>query len=230
MPNEQRSGQPSDRRAARSPSAASSSARAPRRQHRHDRRRRGRRRPETVIGSGFWAFREMIMPGAFKDAIKNSDVRALFNHDPNLLLGRTESGTLRIKEDKAGLRYDVDLPDTVTGRDVQTLIKRGDVSRVELRLHRRRRRRGMGRVRSQERQAPAAQDQPHLGAVRRVAGDLPGVPDDLGVGAVTCPGAARVTRGGSQPLETGGRGGEDAGRQGRESARAAIATAKAWRR
>jgi hypothetical protein len=39
---------------------------------------------ETVIGSGFWAFREMIMPGAFKDAVKNDDVRALFNHDPNL--------------------------------------------------------------------------------------------------------------------------------------------------
>lgn len=83
---------------------------------------------ETVIGSGFWAFREVIMPGAFKEAINGGDVRALFNHDPNLLLGRTESSTLRIKEDKTGLRYDVDLPDTVTGRDVQTLIKRGDVS------------------------------------------------------------------------------------------------------
>jgi HK97 family phage prohead protease len=81
-----------------------------------------------VIGSGFWAFREMIMPGAFTDAVKNDDVRALFNHDPNLLLGRTASKTLRIKEDKSGLRYDVDLPDTFAGRDVQTLIKRGDVS------------------------------------------------------------------------------------------------------
>ncbi len=83
---------------------------------------------ETVIGSGFWAFREMIMPGAFKDAVKSDDVRALFNHDPNLLLGRTASKTLRIKEDKSGLRYVNDLPDTATGRDVQTLIKRGDVN------------------------------------------------------------------------------------------------------
>lgn len=83
---------------------------------------------ETVIGSGFYAFREVIMPGAFKDAVKSDDVRALFNHDPNLLLGRTASQTLRVREDKSGLRYDVDLPDTVTGRDVQTLIRRGDVS------------------------------------------------------------------------------------------------------
>lgn len=83
---------------------------------------------ETIIGGGFWAFREVIMPGAFKDSVKSDDVRALFNHDPNLLLGRTESKTLRIREAKDGLRYDVDLPDTATGRDVQTLIKRGDVS------------------------------------------------------------------------------------------------------
>lgn len=83
---------------------------------------------ETVIGGGFWGFREVILPGAFDEAIESDDVRALFNHNPDILLGRTESGTLRLKSDKKGLKYDVDLPDTAAAKDVRTLIKRGDVS------------------------------------------------------------------------------------------------------
>jgi uncharacterized protein len=83
---------------------------------------------ETIIGSSMWGFREQIALGAFDDAIKTDDVRALFNHDPNILLGRTESGTLRLKTDKKGLRYEVDLPDTAQAKDVRTLIQRGDVS------------------------------------------------------------------------------------------------------
>lgn len=83
---------------------------------------------ETIIGGGTWGFREQLAPGAFDTAIKDDDVRALFNHDPNYLLGRTESGTLRLSVDKKGLKYDVDLPDTAQARDVRTLIQRGDVS------------------------------------------------------------------------------------------------------
>lgn len=83
---------------------------------------------ETLIGGGAWGFREQIAPGAFDDAIQNDDVRALFNHDPNYLLGRNVAGTLRLKSDRKGLRYDVDLPDTAAGRDVKTLVERGDVS------------------------------------------------------------------------------------------------------
>lgn len=82
---------------------------------------------ETVIG-GVYGFREQIAPGAFDDAVGRDDVRALFNHDPNFLLGRTKSGTLRLKVDKKGLRYDVDLPDTAQARDIRELILRGDVS------------------------------------------------------------------------------------------------------
>ncbi len=82
---------------------------------------------ETVIG-GMYGFREVIAPGAFDGAIKNDDVRALFNHNPDMLLGRTVSGTLTLAADKKGLRYDVELPDTAVARDVRTLIKRGDVT------------------------------------------------------------------------------------------------------
>lgn len=83
---------------------------------------------ETVIGSAPFGFREQVAPEAFDDALKNDDVRALFNHNPDILLGRTESGTLRLSVDSKGLRYDVDLPDTAQARDVRTLIQRGDVS------------------------------------------------------------------------------------------------------
>jgi HK97 family phage prohead protease len=73
-------------------------------------------------------FIETIKPGAFTRALKEKqDVRALMNHDPNLVLGRTASGTLSMREDKTGLYFDCDLPDTQTGRDLHTLIQRGDI-------------------------------------------------------------------------------------------------------
>lgn len=72
-------------------------------------------------------FREIIQPGAFADVLEN-DVRALFNHDPNHVLGRTQSGTLRVFQDDTGLGYEVDLPDTQTARDLVVSIERGDVS------------------------------------------------------------------------------------------------------
>ena len=73
-------------------------------------------------------FEERIKPGAFKRAIKEKqDVRALWNHDPNFVLGRTKSGTLKLSEDKEGLRIKIDPPDTQTARDLVTSIRRGDV-------------------------------------------------------------------------------------------------------
>lgn len=72
-------------------------------------------------------FTEQIAPGAFAETIKG-DVRCLFNHQSGNVLGRTKSGTLRLSEDAHGLRFEVDLPDTVLGRDVGTLVARGDIS------------------------------------------------------------------------------------------------------
>jgi HK97 family phage prohead protease len=80
---------------------------------------------DAVIG-GF--FRERIAPGAFATAIKEDDVRALFNHDPNIVLGRNTAGTLSLSEDETGLQYDVEPPDTQLARDLMVSISRGDVS------------------------------------------------------------------------------------------------------
>lgn len=76
----------------------------------------------------FDLFVEEIAPGAFDDVL-NDDVRALFNHDRNFVLGRTTSGTLQLEADTRGLSYIITPPDTQTVRDlVLTPIARGDVT------------------------------------------------------------------------------------------------------
>ncbi|MCK6475332.1 MAG: HK97 family phage prohead protease [Phycisphaerales bacterium] len=82
-------------------------------------------RESEVLGG--W-FVEVIRPGAVTDALRKSDVRCLFNHDPNLLLGRTASGTLTLKDTRAALEYDCEAPDTQLAADLLVLLDRGDVS------------------------------------------------------------------------------------------------------
>lgn len=74
-------------------------------------------------------FREKIEPGAFKAAVKG-DVRALVNHNSDKVLGRTKSGTLRLEEDKTGLAFELDLPDTQPARDLAVSVERGDVDQM----------------------------------------------------------------------------------------------------
>jgi HK97 family phage prohead protease len=75
-------------------------------------------------------FREQISVGAFADAMGRDDVRALVNHDPNLVLGRNKSGTLVMREDGTGLSVEITPPDTQAARDLVALMERGDVSQM----------------------------------------------------------------------------------------------------
>lgn len=80
------------------------------------------------LSEELFGFREIIMPGAFDRALKEKhDVRALVDHDPGKILGRTKSGTLALSVDEKGLRAKIDPPDTQAGRDVLASIKRGDL-------------------------------------------------------------------------------------------------------
>ncbi|CDG20582.1 Capsid protease [Xenorhabdus poinarii G6] len=93
--------------------------------------------PTRIVGYGsvfnsrsepLWGFREIIKPGAF-DEVLNDDIRGLFNHDPNFILGRSTSGTLTVSVDERGLQYDIAAPDTQTIRDlVLAPMQRGDIN------------------------------------------------------------------------------------------------------
>jgi HK97 family phage prohead protease len=90
----------------------------------------------TVVGYGavfnsesndLGGFREYIAPGAFDGRLED-DVRFLVNHDANLILARTTNGTLRLSVDEKGLRYEADMPNTSTARDLMELLKNGTIS------------------------------------------------------------------------------------------------------
>jgi len=72
---------------------------------------------------------ETIRPGAFTRVLGESpDVRCLFNHDPNNLLGRTRSGTLRLADANDGLHFECDTDaESRIGADVQRMVGRGDL-------------------------------------------------------------------------------------------------------
>lgn len=72
-------------------------------------------------------FVEEIEPGFF-DEVLSDDVRALINHDQNMVLGRTTAGTLRIGQDERGLWYEYDDPNTTYSADLVKSMQRGDVT------------------------------------------------------------------------------------------------------
>lgn len=84
----------------------------------------------TLIGSRRFGFYEEIAPGAFNSALERSDVRMLHNHDPNIVLGRSTSGSLRLGEDDRGLAVEDDFPATSQARDLALLLERGDISQM----------------------------------------------------------------------------------------------------
>jgi uncharacterized protein len=83
----------------------------------------------TIIDGKHKVLRETVRPGAFARALADgADVRALVNHSPGTILGRSKSGTLRMEEDAHGLKVTIEPPDTQAARDVMRLIERGDVT------------------------------------------------------------------------------------------------------
>ncbi len=90
-------------------------------------------KPPVIADSwygGLWE--ESVARGAFKKTIKEADVRALWNHDPNIVLGRNKAGTLKLSEDETGLLAEMTPPDNEWGRPILDAVRRGDVSGMSI--------------------------------------------------------------------------------------------------
>lgn len=81
-------------------------------------------------------FLERIQAGAFARTLREgADVRALVNHDRNLVLGRNKAGTLRLIEDRKGLHVEIDPPDSPVGRNYVESVRRGDIDGMSFRFY-----------------------------------------------------------------------------------------------
>lgn len=75
-------------------------------------------------------FREQIKPGAFSKTLQKADIRALWQHDVNYVLGRRKNNTLRVWEDAEGLAFEILPPNTQWASDVLVTLQRGDVDQM----------------------------------------------------------------------------------------------------
>lgn len=69
-------------------------------------------------------FDELVEPGAFAAILADTRTKGLFNHDPDHLLGDVPSGTLRLREDTTGLKYEIDLGDVDLDRFILDRVAR----------------------------------------------------------------------------------------------------------
>jgi uncharacterized protein len=83
----------------------------------------------NVLSHNLGGFREKLLPGTFSRSIRaGADVKALFNHDPSNILGRTKSGTLKLEEDERGLHFRCQLDkNSQYHRDLYASCFRGDL-------------------------------------------------------------------------------------------------------
>ena len=80
---------------------------------------------ETEIFPGL---SEVIDKRSLDKALDGADIRALFNHDTSLVLGRTGNGTLKLEVDDIGLRGDIFInPDDPAAVGAYARVQRGDV-------------------------------------------------------------------------------------------------------
>lgn len=71
---------------------------------------------------------ESIAPGAFDESI-SGDVRALYNHNDDIVLGRTSAGTLKLEQDSRGLYGEIKINQKDSdAMNAYERIARGDIT------------------------------------------------------------------------------------------------------
>lgn len=92
---------------------------------------RGRPWVYGQLSEDMGGWQEVIEEGAATRTLaRTPDVRFLINHDANLLLARTSSGTLTLDEDDEGGIAEADMANVSYARDLAELIERGDLSQM----------------------------------------------------------------------------------------------------
>jgi uncharacterized protein len=94
----------------------------------------------VAVPYGKWSvdlggFRETFRPGAFSGALPTADIRALVNHNRDLILGRNTAGTLRLSDGPDALAYEIDPPDTSLAEHYIKAVERGDISGASFRFY-----------------------------------------------------------------------------------------------
>lgn len=96
--------------------------------------------PDEMIVEGYFALYEqetelwpnsyeIITKGAFDDTLTN-DIRALWNHNSQYVLGRNKNTSLTLQTDEKGLFAVIKLPATQYAEDLYTLVQRGDIDQA----------------------------------------------------------------------------------------------------
>lgn len=88
---------------------------------------------ELSLDLGGW--RERIAPGAFARSIADNDVRALWDHNSQYVIGRNRAGTLELAEDERGLSIVAWPPATGWAADLLESMRRGDVDGMSFGFH-----------------------------------------------------------------------------------------------
>lgn len=81
------------------------------------------------VSSDLGGFVEVIKPSAFSDSLASGEtVKAIVEHNHDLLLGKTTSETLELKETATGLEVTIYLSDKIQAhKDIYEQVKRGDL-------------------------------------------------------------------------------------------------------
>lgn len=84
-----------------------------------------------------WDFRsghfvERVDASAFNRTIGLADIKALRNHDPNYIVGRSKAGVgnIRFAPDEQGLYHELDVPDTATARSLYEDVEQGFIDQM----------------------------------------------------------------------------------------------------
>lgn len=80
-------------------------------------------------------FKERFTPGAFADYLKDADVRALIDHNPSLIVGRTKAGTLKLRDTAESLEVEIDVAPCDYGDALLVSVQRGDKDGMSFRFY-----------------------------------------------------------------------------------------------